>query len=64
MFRFHPIAEDELNQAADYYDEQQAGLGLEFVEEVYLTIQRIIEFPQAWTTLQQPQTPPHSSIPY
>ena len=50
MFHFHPAAEDELNQAADYYEDQQAGLGLEFVEEVYLTIQRIVEFPQAWSS--------------
>mgnify|MGYP000586728150 CR=1 FL=1 len=53
MFRFHPAAEDELNQAADYYEDQQTGLGLEFVEEVYLTIQRIVEFPQAWTSLSK-----------
>lgn len=53
MFRLHPIAEDELNQAADYYDDQQAGLGVEFVDEVYLTIQRIIEFPKAWTSLSK-----------
>ena len=28
MFRFHPAAEDELNQAADYYEDQQTGLGI------------------------------------
>jgi len=40
-YRFHPLADDELNEAADYYEDKKEGLGLEFVEEVYSTIQRI-----------------------
>ena len=50
-YRFHPLADDELDKAADYYEEQQEKLGLDFAEEVYSTIQRIVEFPQAWKPL-------------
>lgn len=51
-FRFDPEAEAELNDAVDYYEEAQEHLGLEFAQEVYSTIQRIIDFPSAW----QPMT--------
>ena len=52
-YRFHPLADDELDKAADYYEDQQERLGLEFAEEIYLTIQRIVEFPHAWTPLSK-----------
>jgi len=51
-FRFHPDAELELNVAIDYYEECQEHLGLEFAQEIYVTIHRIIDFPNAW----QPMT--------
>jgi len=47
-YRFHPDAELELNFAIDYYEECQERLGLEFAQEVYATIHRIIDFPNAW----------------
>lgn len=47
-FRFHPDAEIEFNHAIDYYEECQNHLGLEFAQEVYATIHRIIDFPHAW----------------
>ena len=47
-FRFHPDAELELNQAIDYYEERQEHLGLEFAQEIYASIHRIIDFPDAW----------------
>jgi plasmid stabilization system protein ParE len=49
IFTFHPEARDELNQAVDYYENQQQKLGLEFLNETYSTIQRIIEFPKAFS---------------
>lgn len=52
-FTIHPLAKVELNDAVDYYEEQQPGLGLEFAEEVFSTIQRILQFPTAWTELSQ-----------
>jgi hypothetical protein len=50
-FSFHPEAEKEFNQAIDYYEECQVNLGLDFVDEVYNTIQRIMAFPEAWQPL-------------
>jgi len=52
-FRFHPDAEAELINAINYYEESRENLGLEFAEEVYATIQRITEFPQAWRRMTE-----------
>jgi plasmid stabilization system protein ParE len=45
---FHPEAEEELNNVIDYYESCRVGLGREFVDEVYRTIQRILLYPDAW----------------
>ena len=50
-YSFHPAAERELNQAVDYYNRSQGGLGLEFAKEIYRTIQNILSFPYAWASL-------------
>lgn len=44
-YTFHPDARFELIQSVDYYEKQQPKLGLKFLEEIYSSIQRIIEFP-------------------
>jgi len=51
-YLFHPEAEMELNVAIDYYEECKDGLGLEFANEIYKTIQRILAFPTAWQKLE------------
>ena len=50
-YSFHPEAEIEFNISIDYYEECQINLGLEFANEVYKTIQRILDFPNAWQPL-------------
>ncbi len=50
-YSFHPEAKIELNEGVNYYEKFQPGLGLEFLKEVYATIQRILEYPQGWPTL-------------
>jgi len=50
-YRFHPEAEVELNLSIDYYESIEPGLGYDFAIEVYDTIQRVLEFPKAWTIL-------------
>jgi hypothetical protein len=50
-FHFHPAARQELDDAVSYYDSVQPGLGLEFLEEAYATIQRVLDYPEAWATL-------------
>jgi plasmid stabilization system protein ParE len=48
---FHQEARDELEQATAHYEKQREGLGEEFAQEVERTIQRILDFPEAWSTL-------------
>ena len=50
-YRFHPEAEAELNLSIDYYESIEPGLGYDFAIEVYDTIQRVVDFPKAWTIL-------------
>lgn len=50
-FFFDPRADEEFDFAVGYYEGCQDGLGVEFAEEVYATIQRIIEFPGAWRVI-------------
>lgn len=52
-YHFHPGAEAELNEAVDYYDRCQDGLGLEFAKEIHSTIRTICDFPFAWTPLSK-----------
>ncbi len=52
-FYFHPEAEAELDKAVEYYEQRQQRLGLECVEEVYATITRIIQYPNAWSALSK-----------
>ncbi len=51
-FSFHPEAEDEFNNAINYYEDIEPGLGYDFALEVYSTIQRSVEFPKAWAILE------------
>jgi hypothetical protein len=51
IYSFYPDTEAELNASVDYYEECQSDLGLKFAHEVYKTIQRTIEFPNAWQKL-------------
>jgi hypothetical protein len=50
---FHAAAEAELNDAVDYYNACRRDLGWEFAEEVYATIQNILAYPTAWTSLSE-----------
>lgn len=52
-FHFHPQADDEFDQAVRYYENCQPGLGLEFAEEVYATVARISEYPEAWSPMSK-----------
>ncbi|CEO89161.1 type II toxin-antitoxin system RelE/ParE family toxin [Syntrophaceticus schinkii] len=50
---FHPKAKDEFLEAIDYYKSCGTDLDLEFVNEIYSTIQRIIQFPTAWSRFSE-----------
>jgi plasmid stabilization system protein ParE len=51
--RFLDPAEDEFREAIAYYNDQSEGLGFEFAAEVARTIERILQFPEAWTPLSK-----------
>jgi len=52
-FQFHPAADAEVDRAVEYYERCQSGLGLEFAEEVYAAIGRIIEYPDVWSPMSR-----------
>jgi plasmid stabilization system protein ParE len=52
IFSFHPEAEEELNQAVEYYEGIESGLGFDFAGELYSTMQRIASFPKAWPVIE------------
>ena len=52
-FFFHHEAEEEFLKAIDYYEEVHSGLGVDFAIEVYSTIERIVEFPEAWPVIEE-----------
>jgi plasmid stabilization system protein ParE len=46
-------AQQDLESSVDYYNEESPGLGYEFADEIYQTIHRIIENPDAWHPLSK-----------
>ena len=44
---FHPDAETELSDAADYYALQSPGLDRRFLAEIEQALAQIVEFPEA-----------------
>lgn len=50
-YRFHPEAAAELGLSIDNYESIELGLGHDFALEVYATIQRVLDFPEAWPAL-------------
>ena len=52
-YSFHPLAVKELNHSIDYYEDISPGLGLEFFKEIYSTIRRILQFPNAWSKISK-----------
>jgi toxin ParE1/3/4 len=47
IVEFHPLAEQELIDAAAYYEKQRLGLGLEYLEEVEHLVSFLIRYPQS-----------------
>jgi len=51
-FSFHPEAEQEFNQAIDFYEDKEKGLGRDFAIEIYSTVERILTYPSAWPFIE------------
>lgn len=47
-FRFHPAAEAELEEAAEWYEASKEGLGRAFIADVRRRIETIVEAPERW----------------
>lgn len=52
-FYFHEHAEKEFDRTVEYYEDCRRGLGIEFAQEVYATIDRIIQYPEAWMPMSK-----------
>ncbi len=50
---FHPEAETELNEAAEWYEGRSAGLGDRFLDAVDDARIRILRSPESWGTLRR-----------
>jgi len=50
---FSIVAEREIEAAADYYENEEAGLGFQFVEELNHAIAFVLQFPNAWSPLSK-----------
>ena len=48
---FLPQARTEWVEAISFYNEQRSDLGYEFALEVDRTVERILQFPYAWTLI-------------
>ena len=53
VVEFLSPAQAEFDEAVAFYESQQAGLGLQFSEEVKRTLQRILLYPDAWAPLSK-----------
>jgi len=49
--RFHKDAKFEFKESITYYHKINASLGLDFITEVQLTLNRIKVYPDAWAVL-------------
>ena len=52
-FSFHHEAEIEFNEAIDYYEQCERGLGYNFSIEVFNSIQNIVNYPTAWPVIEE-----------
>ncbi len=52
-FYFHEDAQVEFDRAVEYYEDSRPGLGLDFAQEIYAAITRIIQFPDAWSPISK-----------
>jgi plasmid stabilization system protein ParE len=53
-YRFLSPATQEIINAAEYYDSQVLGLGSDFLNELDAALQRILQFPEAWSVISTP----------
>ena len=52
MVSFHRLAEQELNEAAEYYEREQPGLGAAFIADVQRCTDAIVDHPKAGAVIR------------
>lgn len=50
-YRFLPPAEDEMSEAALFYDSASVGLGVDFLDDVQQRIDNLREYPKSGTQI-------------
>jgi len=50
---FHPDIEHEVKASYEWYQNQAAGLGDDFIEELEIAFDAIIELPETWPKFQK-----------
>jgi len=53
IFSFHPEAEEEFEAAVAWYEEREAGLGLDFAAEVREAVRLAQSMPLAWPSMEE-----------
>jgi plasmid stabilization system protein ParE len=53
VVEFLAPAQAEMAEAVTYYNSQKPELGSQFSEEIQRTIERILQYPEAWTPLSK-----------
>ena len=53
VVKFLAPAQAELTEAVAYYHSQEPGLGSRFANEVRRTIERILQYPEAWSSISK-----------
>jgi plasmid stabilization system protein ParE len=53
VVKFLSPAKTELAEVTAYYNSQESELGSEFAEEVRRTIERILQYPEAWSPISK-----------
>lgn len=50
--RYLPLAESEIDEAFQWYEDQRIGLGYVFLAEFNQTVDRIVAYPKAYTVVE------------
>jgi plasmid stabilization system protein ParE len=50
-YRITSAAQTEVSEAITFYEQQQSGLGVKFLDELESVINRILAMPEAWKPL-------------
>ena len=59
---YHPDAETELIEAAQYYERRVAKLGVQFLDDADRAVSMILGTPERWRIIEEDTELPHASF--